>query len=52
MYLIPFLFIASVIGTYLGKKILTKISEQQFKSIVLFLVLSIGVVTLIKALTQ
>ena len=46
MYLIPFLFGASILGTYTGKQILTKISEEKFKWIVLVLVLLTGIVTL------
>ena len=34
--------------TYAGKKILTKVSEEQFKSIVLVLVLITGIITLTK----
>lgn len=48
LYLIPILFIISLVGTYIGKLILQKISEEQFKKIVLFLILSTGILTLIK----
>ncbi len=48
LYLIPILLLVSVVGTYIGKRILTRISEEQFKSIVLVLVLLTGIVTLIK----
>ena len=48
LYLIPILLIVSVAGTYIGKKILTKISEIQFKSIVLILVLLTGIINLSK----
>ena len=33
LYLIPILLIVSVVGTFTGKKILTRVSEKQFKSI-------------------
>lgn len=46
LYLIPFLLVASVVGTFIGKKILTKISEDKFKSIVLILIFIIGLITL------
>jgi uncharacterized membrane protein YfcA len=36
----------SVVGTYIGKLILEKISETLFKKIVLGVILGIGVVTL------
>lgn len=48
LYLIPILLVVSVIGTFIGKKILFYISEVQFRSIVLVLVLITGVMTLIK----
>ena len=48
LYLIPILFLVSIAGTFIGKKILHYISEEQFKSIVLILVLFTGVLTLSK----
>lgn len=48
LYLIPILFIVSIVGTFIGKKILTKVSDKQFKSLVLILVLITGIVTFIK----
>ncbi len=50
LYLIPILLIVSVVGTYIGKKILEKISEEKFKGIVLILVLITGVMTLSKVI--
>lgn len=52
LYLIPILLIVSITGTFIGKKILTKISEQQFKSIVLILVLLTGILTLSKVVLK
>jgi uncharacterized protein len=52
LYLIPILFAVSIMGTFIGKKILTKISEEQFKSIVLILVLITGIVTFSKVILQ
>ncbi|MBT8187981.1 MAG: sulfite exporter TauE/SafE family protein [Croceitalea sp.] len=46
-YLIPILFIIGIIGTYLGKRILDRITQEQFKRFVLFLILAIGVSTLV-----
>jgi uncharacterized membrane protein YfcA len=46
LYLLPILFVVSIVGTYAGKKILTRISETRFKSIVLVLVLLTGLTTL------
>ncbi len=51
LYLIPILLLVSVVGTYTGKKILARISEEQFKSIVLILVLFTGIVTFIKVVS-
>ena len=48
LYLVPILLVVSIVGTFIGKKILTWISEKQFKSIVLVLVLVTGIVTLSK----
>ena len=52
LYLIPILLIVSVVGTFTGKKILTRVSEKQFKSIVLILVLLTGIVTLSKIIIK
>jgi hypothetical protein len=52
MYLIPLLLIVSIIGTYIGKKILVKISEEQFKSLVLILVLITGLISLVKVFSN
>jgi uncharacterized protein len=46
LYLIPILFLVSVTGTFIGKKILNHISEQQFKGLVLLLVFLTGAVTM------
>ena len=50
LYLIPILLVVSIIGTYIGKKILERISEEQFKSIVLILIFITGIVTLSKVI--
>lgn len=52
LYLIPLLIIASIIGTYIGKKLLTKISEKKFRVIVLALILITGISTLLKVLVN
>lgn len=43
---LPFLLIIGFIGTYIGKRILNFIPQDKFKRISLFLILSIGVITL------
>ncbi len=48
LILIPFLILISVIGTYLGKQILTKISDQIFKYIVLGVIILMSAIQTIK----
>lgn len=50
LFLIPILLVVSIIGTFVGKVILKKISEENFKMIVLLLILVTGIVTLVKFL--
>lgn len=47
LYLIPFLIIVSILGTWIGKKILDKVSQEQFRNFVLILILIIGIISLI-----
>lgn len=47
LYLIPILLLVSITGTYVGKKLLRYFTEERFRSMVLFLVLLTGVVTLV-----
>lgn len=48
LYLIPILLLVSVAGTFIGKHILKRISDKQFKFIVLVLVLITGIVSAVK----
>ena len=48
LYLIPILLVVSIIGTFIGKKILDYISKERFKSIVLILIFISGIVILTK----
>jgi len=48
LILIPFLIIISIIGTYIGKLLLTKISDQIFKYIVLGLIISMSIIQTIR----
>lgn len=48
LYLIPIMLVVSIVGTYFGKKILNKISQDQFRIIVLVLIFVVGAVTLFK----
>ncbi|WP_394973017.1 sulfite exporter TauE/SafE family protein [uncultured Croceitalea sp.] len=47
LYLIPILIGVSIVGTYFGKKILDKITQEQFKRFVLFLLVGIGALTIL-----
>lgn len=46
LYLIPFLIVVSWVGTYLGKRILNHISQEQFRVLVLLLIFAIGASTI------
>jgi uncharacterized membrane protein YfcA len=48
LYLIPILLVVSILGTLIGQQILKKISTEQFKSIVLLLILFTGIMSLSK----
>lgn len=50
LYLIPILLLASIAGTWAGKRILTRMSQEQFRGVVLILILITGLVTLGKIL--
>src|SRR5207253_285118 len=48
LFLIPILLVVGFIGTYIGKRILSKMSERMFRGGVLALIFAIGVITLVK----
>lgn len=48
LYLLPILILVSILGTFIGKKILLYLSEEQFKKSVLLLILFTGISTLLK----
>lgn len=50
LYLLPILAVVSIVGTFLGKKIVLKLSNDQFKKGVLILVFITGVVSIAKNL--
>ncbi|MGL2965746.1 sulfite exporter TauE/SafE family protein [Flavobacterium sp. XGLA_31] len=52
LYLIPILLVVSIIGTYIGKKILKRVSEEQFKQTVLVLILITGIITAVRVATS
>ena len=47
LYLIPILIVIGILGTWIGKRILKYISQEQFRYIVLFLILGIGIASII-----
>jgi uncharacterized membrane protein YfcA len=50
LYLLPILAVISIVGTFLGKKIVLKLSNDQFKKGVLILVFITGIVSIAKNL--
>jgi uncharacterized membrane protein YfcA len=46
-YLIPILIVVSIIGTWIGKKILNTISQDHFRNFVLVLILLIGILSVV-----
>lgn len=49
-YLIPILIIVAILGTWIGKRILNLMSHEQFRYIVLFLILAIGIASIVSNL--
>ncbi len=49
---IPFLIVISIVGTYLGKLLLKRISQETFKKLSLYLILIIGISTFVSALLR
>lgn len=41
-YLIPFLFVSAILGSYIGKKIVTRINQEKFKKIVLIAIILVS----------
>ncbi|OED46159.1 hypothetical protein AB832_01015 [Flavobacteriaceae bacterium (ex Bugula neritina AB1)] len=50
LYLVPILIFVSILGTWIGKKILNRISQEQFRNFVLFLILGIGIASMLSNL--
>lgn len=46
-YIIPILIVVSIIGTWIGKKILNTISQDHFRNFVLVLILLIGILSVV-----
>jgi uncharacterized membrane protein YfcA len=47
--IILWLALVSVVGSYIGKRILNKISEDTFRKVVLWLILFVGIATVFTA---
>ncbi len=47
IYLIPVLIVVSIIGTWIGKTLLHKISQEQFRNFVLVLILLVGILSVV-----
>ncbi|MFY0714546.1 sulfite exporter TauE/SafE family protein [Seonamhaeicola sp. NFXS20] len=47
LYLVPILILVSIIGTWIGKIILNKVSQEQFRNGVLVLILIVGIVSVL-----
>lgn len=50
LYLVPILVVVAILGTWAGKRILTKISQEQFRNFVLVLILGIGIASIVSNL--
>lgn len=48
LYLIPILLVVSIVGTFIGKKVLERISQEKFKTIVLVLIFLTGLTSFIQ----
>ena len=46
LYLIPILLVVSILGTFVGKKILDRVSQEKFKMIVLAMIFITGILSL------
>lgn len=49
---LPFLLIIGFVGSYLGKKLLHYVSQENFRKLSLFLILSIGIITLVDVIIK
>jgi uncharacterized membrane protein YfcA len=49
-FYIPFLLLVAVAGSWIGKKLLSRVSQVNFRRIVLLLIFLTGVVQIIKSL--
>ncbi len=52
IFLLPFLLVISVIGTFVGKKVLSITSEQNFQRIVFIVIIATSIVNLLKIIFE
>jgi len=45
---VPYLFLIGIVGSFIGKKILVYIPQEKFRSLSLLLIVTIGLITLVK----
>jgi uncharacterized membrane protein YfcA len=50
-YLIPFLFGTAVVGSYIGRKIVTRIDQEKFKKMVLIAIILVSIKFIVDGIT-
>ena len=50
-YLIPFLFVSAFLGSYVGKKVVTRINQEKFKKMVLIAIILVSIKFLLDGIT-
>ena len=50
-YLIPFLFVSAFLGSYVGRKIVTRIDQEKFKKMVLIGIILVSIKFLLDGIT-
>ena len=50
-YLIPFLFVSAFLGSYVGRKIVTRIDQEKFKKLVLIAIILVSVKFVLDGIT-
>lgn len=49
---VPYLFVIGLLGSFIGKKILTRIPQSKFRKLSLFFILLIGIITIIQLIIR
>lgn len=50
-FLIPFLFVSAFLGSYVGKKIVTRIDQEKFKKMVLIAIILVSIKLILDGIT-